>query len=297
MKELDFIKAISQEIGDEFIGDDCAYIKDLGIVISQDSLVENIHFRRDWYSPFQLGYKSAAVNISDILASGAMPAYMSIALSLTNDIDENFIREFYRGAKSVSKNIKITGGDITGSKQGLMISITVIGKTTGRNISSRKNAVPGYAIITKGMHGSSAAGLNELLTGGNNKSLILSHISPVLEFDFSKEISENVKEKYAMMDSSDGLADALFKIAEAGNVTAEIDYNSVPHLDCVTKEQVLYGGEDYKLVACVPENALQKINNYVKIGKIKEFDGSRVRINDFVINDYDSIKSFNHFSD
>ena len=67
MKEQDFINIIKNQIGTKYIGDDCAYLKDFGIVISQDSLVEDIHFKLDWCSPFQLGYKSVTVNISDIL--------------------------------------------------------------------------------------------------------------------------------------------------------------------------------------------------------------------------------------
>ena len=93
MKEQDFINIIKNQIGDEFLGDDCAYLKELGIVVSQDSLVEDVHFKREWCTPFQLGYKSVTVNISDILASGAKPAYVTIALSLPDDIDENFIKE------------------------------------------------------------------------------------------------------------------------------------------------------------------------------------------------------------
>ena len=100
MKELDFINIIKQQIGSSYIGDDCAYLKELGIVISQDSLVENVHFKRAWATPFQLGYKSIAVNISDILASGAKPAYVTVALSLPNNIDGKFVEEFYKGAKT-----------------------------------------------------------------------------------------------------------------------------------------------------------------------------------------------------
>lgn len=295
MKELDFVNIILQESGREYIGDDCAYLQDAGIVVSQDNLAEGIHFKREWYTPFQLGYKSAAVNISDVLASGATPEYLTIGLSLTNDIDEAFIKEFYRGVNSVDKNVKVVGGDITGSKNGLFISVTAIGKTAGRNISSRKNAEQGYAVITKGMFGSSAAGLEQLMTGGNNKELILTHLMPTLEFDFSESIAAQVKAPYAMMDSSDGLADALYRIAEASGVSVEADYDLIPHLDSVTKEQVLFGGEDYKLIACVPKDCLKNIPDYVQIGEVHEYNGTMVKIGDLVINKYDDVKSYNHF--
>ena len=74
MKELDFIKIINNITQSSYLGDDCAYLKDLGIVVTQDNFVENVHFKRDWATPYQIGYKATAVNVSDVLASGAVPA-------------------------------------------------------------------------------------------------------------------------------------------------------------------------------------------------------------------------------
>ena len=67
MKEHDFIKIIKEQLQGEYIGNDCAYLKDLGIVVSQDNFIEDVHFKTEWATPFQIGYKAAAVNISDIL--------------------------------------------------------------------------------------------------------------------------------------------------------------------------------------------------------------------------------------
>ena len=71
MKEKEFIEIIKTTLNSDYIGDDCAYLKDLGIVVTQDSLVQDVHFKTDFATPYQLGYKSAMVNISDICASGA----------------------------------------------------------------------------------------------------------------------------------------------------------------------------------------------------------------------------------
>ena len=68
MKEKEFINIIKNTLNSELIGDDCAYLKDLGIVVTQDSLVEDVHFSRKFASPYQLGYKSAMVNISEPIA-------------------------------------------------------------------------------------------------------------------------------------------------------------------------------------------------------------------------------------
>ena len=297
MKEADLLKIIQAQIGNEYIGDDCAYLKDIGIVVTQDNLVENIHFKRNWCTPFQLGYKSVTVNISDILASGAIPKYITIGLSIPNNLNESYVKDFYQGAIKALSGAKIVGGDITGSTKDIMVSITAIGTTEGRNISSRKNAKPGYVVITKGMHGSSAAGLNELLHNGCNKELIKTHLEPKLEYDFANQIASNIKEPYAMMDTSDGLADALFKIAEASRVSAKIVYDKIPHLDCVNYEQVLFGGEDYKLVAAIPEKYLSKLSDVTIIGKIYSYNGILLDISGKTYNTFNELNLYNHFGE
>ena len=99
MKEKEFISTIKKILNSGYIGDDCAYLEDLGVVITQDSLVEDVHFSLKYSTPYQTGYKSVMVNISDICASGAEPKYLTIALSLPESTDENFVKEFYQGAK------------------------------------------------------------------------------------------------------------------------------------------------------------------------------------------------------
>lgn len=297
MKELDFINIIKTQTDNKLIGDDCAYIKELSIVVTQDNFIEDIHFKRDWATPYQIGYKAAAVNISDILASGAEPAYITVGLSLPPDIDNNFIRELYQGISAGSYGAKIAGGDITGSDK-IFISITAIGKSTGRNISSRSNAKPGYAVIISGETGTSTAGLEALINGKNKPDLIRAHLEPILDVDFSKGISEQVRAPYAMMDTSDGLADALFKIAEASEVTIDIDFDKIPHKSEVQKENILFGAEDYRLAAAVPEDFLDKINNYTKIGVVNPKRGDiKFTADGIGYTEYDEIKPYNHFGE
>ena len=295
MKELDFINIIKNQIGEEFLGDDCAYLKELGIVISQDSLIEDVHFKRAWCTPFQLGYKSVAVNISDILASGAKPAYVTIALSLPNDLTppplplpqgagEYFVSEFYRGAKKALCGAKIVGGDITGGKY-ISISVAVIGKTAGRRISSRSHAKVGYKIITCGEYGLSSLGLKELMSGGKNEHLIRAHLEPQIDEDFSKSRSERINVNYAMMDTSDGLADALFKIAEASDVS--IDAKEI---------EGMFGAEDYHLVAAVPEEFLSELHDFYVVGEVIERKDYILKIGERKFKEYDELGLYNHFS-
>jgi thiamine-monophosphate kinase len=258
MKEKEFISTIKKILNSNYIGDDCAYLKDLGIVVTQDSLVEDVHFSFKYTTPLQLGYKSVMVNLSDIVSSGAEPKYLTISLSLSNKYDKNFISEFYKGAKSACpKGVEIVGGDITGSDK-VFISICAIGKTENRKISSRKNAKVGYKVIVSGKHGSSGAGLKLLMEGKSEpKNLINAHLTPKAQFEFGKQISQNIKVDYAMMDTSDGLMDALSTIANESKVLLNIDLKKIPYDKELEKfknyeDLILFGGEDYGIIATVP---------------------------------------------
>lgn len=304
MKEQKILSVIKSIIGDKYIGDDCAYIKDLDIVITQDSLVEGVHFDMSYTTPFKLGYKSAMVNISDIAASGGVPEYMTAAISLPKDITVEFVEEFYKGLSSALSGVKVVGGDITSSDK-IMISATVIGTTENRRISSRAGAKTGYVIVTSGVHGSSAGGLR-LLSKGKNKpeNLINAHLMPEAQLGFAKQIAENIKEDYAMMDSSDGLADALLKIADASSKTIMIDFDRIKfdsELKTLFPEEykdlILYGGEDYQIVGAIPEALALKIPDCIIIGCVKDRENNiSVKIN---IDGKESLlspeKCYNHF--
>lgn len=297
MKEKELIQIIKSTLNCEYIGDDCAYLQDLGIVMTQDSLVEDVHFKLDFITPYQLGYKSVMVNISDVCASGAVPKYLTISLSLPKYIDENFVKEFYEGAKEACKDVQIVGGDITGSDK-IYISVTAIGNTKGRKISSRSNAKDGYKIIVSGEHGNSAKGLKMLITpsplNGEGEKFIRAHLMPVAQRDFSRMISENITCDYAMMDTSDGLADALIQIAKASNVTISIDTSKIPHDPSVDIDTVLYGGEDYQLVAAIPADMAAKLN-YPVIGEVKK-GKSGIELDGIFYSDIDD-KLYNHFEE
>ena len=296
MDESVIIKNIATSLDNDYIGDDCAYLKDLGIVITQDNLVENIHFKREWYTPYQLGYKSAVVNISDILASGACPAYLTLGLSMPSYLGNDFVNEFIQGMKDGSYGAEVCGGDITGSKNGLFISVTAVGSVNNRRISSRKNAKEGYVIVVSGEHGTSSAGLRELLNSGTREDLIISHLMPVLDIDFSEKISKNIKSDYAMMDSSDGLGDALFKIAEASGVKIEADYSLIPHKQELSYNDVILGGEDYKLIAAVPPDFAEMYDLTV-IGNVLPYDGIRLNISGKCYKSYSELNVYKHFED
>lgn len=302
MKEKEFITIIKNTLNSPYIGDDCAYLKDLGIVVTQDSLVEDIHFSTKFISAFDLGFKAVMVNVSDVVASGAEPKYLTVSLSLPSNVKEDFVEEFYNGCKKACGNdVQIVGGDITGSDK-IYISISAIGKTLGRNISSRKNAKIGQKVIVSGIHGSSSAGLKLLLEGKNSpEKFIKSHINPVAQVEFGKNISTTVKEPYAMMDTSDGLMDGLSTIANESGVLLDIDFDKIPYDKDIEQfehwqDLVLFGGEDYQILATVPQN----FQGGFEIGVVKEGLGVNLKLRDKITHyskqDVEE-KVFNHFKD
>ena len=105
MKELEYLDIINKTLSDvSLLGDDCAYLKDFDLCITQDSLVENVHFSLKTTDAYTLGQKAVNVNLSDLAAAGAVPLFVTISLSLPKNKDIDFVKDFYKGVeKSVSK--------------------------------------------------------------------------------------------------------------------------------------------------------------------------------------------------
>jgi len=291
MKEDRLIQIISESLpsSSNYIGDDTAFIQNRDLILTQDTLVEDVHFRRTTISAYELGIKSISVNLSDIAASGGIAEYLLISLSLPLNIDENFVREFYKGVNDICTiyNVKVVGGDITGSDK-ITISVSAIGKSAGLTPSKRSNAKPDDIVITTGMTGSSRAGLWLLETGFNDidkdikEKFIKSHTMPVPQLEIGRKIAEICQPQPTIMDTSDGLADALYKISKMSNVSMEIDAEKIPYdkdlkiiADFANTDflnWVFFGGEDYQLVATVSEENYQKLQelnlSIIPIGKV-----------------------------
>lgn len=259
--ELKFIEIIKNSLLDNScLGDDCAYLKDLNLCISTDALVEGVHFDFNFISPYLLAKKALKVNISDILASGAKPMYATITIS--GKLDEKFIEEFYKGVNEIEQEfgLKIIGGDLTGGEK-INISICILGDTKNRNISSRKNAKEGYLLALCGNFGASATGLKMLLKDSNiQNNFTKAHLEPILQFECSQKIAQIAKEPYTMMDSSDGLINALEWISRSSGVGFELEFEKIPHIQGTVREDVLFGGEDYSLVCVLSEKDYKKLN-------------------------------------
>ena len=306
-KEEVFLNIISKTLTDSsFLGDDCARLKEYNLVVSADTLVEDVHFKMDTISARGLGKKALLVNISDILASGAKPEYLTVSLS--GNLNEEFVKDFYNGADEVCKKygLKIIGGDLTGGDK-ISVSITIFGNTKERNISSRSSAKEEYIVLLAGVHGASAKGISilnktndtllrrQLLQKTSAKErlpykedvrdteyFIKTHLEPTLYPKISEAIALNCKEPYAMMDTSDGLFDAFKKISEASGVGFNIDFAQILNANKIFSDgkiidnfnTVLFGGEDYGLLICISKKDFEKCNgvlstkDVVKIGTV-----------------------------
>ena len=292
MKEDLFINIIKDSLPEsaDFIGDDTAYIPKKDLILTQDTLIEDVHFRKNTISPYYLGRKSVAVNLSDISAAGGMPSYIMISLSMPEDIDEGFIKEFYRGVREICNeyDIFVVGGDLTKAFR-LTISICAIGFGNGLTPASRKNAKDGDYVIVTGNFGSSRAGFEILekpdifkkkLSAKIKNRFIEAHINPTPRLKEGRNILRITKNP-ALMDASDGLADALNKICLFSNTGMVIDFKDIPYdknLALVAENDetlfkwVLFGGEDYELVGTVSKDGYKKLKEkkipVKKIGKV-----------------------------
>lgn len=254
--------------GMEGIGDDCAVIPIGGgesLVLTTDMLVEDVHFMLNKIPPVDLGYKSLAVNLSDVAAMGAMPTGSFLSIGLPKYLNEDWRDAFLSGYKSLSAEfgVPLLGGDTTASDK-LVINVTAIGKAPDDNIKRRNAARPGDLVCVAGNLGDSAAGLQLLLNKtdytAEEESLIYTHHHPK---PFVKEGSWLGTQKgvHAMMDVSDGIASDLKHILEASGVSAHVDVMQLPVSLTLREiceangwnalEFAASGGEDYALLLTI----------------------------------------------
>src|SRR5210317_2205551 len=192
--EFGFIKKISRGClirPDHFIksiGDDAAAFTiepDLVSLITTDLLVERIHFIRNSISGFDLGYKSLAVNLSDIAAMGGQAREAFVSIAIPQDCPLEYMEAFYDGMKRLAArfDVNILGGDTTRSKEDLIINIVVQGTVDREQMLCRDAARPGDIIVSTGYLGDSRAGLhlilNNIPTDTNDwKALYRAHVAP-----------------------------------------------------------------------------------------------------------------------
>ncbi|MBW7864331.1 MAG: thiamine-phosphate kinase [Candidatus Hydrogenedens sp.] len=250
-------------------GDDCAVLR-LGnglLLASCDAFIENIHFKREWASPRDIGWKAAASALSDIAAMGGTALYVLATVGSPKDSDALFVQEVCAGiAESVEAcGAALVGGDMTGSPGPLILDIAVLGEVSGGRYLARSGALPGDLLAVTGYPGQSAAGLLALIHGIDAPPLIQAHLRPEPRLAEGRWLARQPG-AHAMIDLSDGLLQDLGHIAGRSGVGINVDSDLVPMAPALNgfestisqplESLTLSGGEDYELaVALDPADA------------------------------------------
>lgn len=279
-REQELVGAIKSWTDSPFIGDDCAVVDD-GILLTTDTLVEGTHFLLPLIALRDLGWKSIAVNLSDVAAMAGRPRDLLVSITVPPHMDKAAFTHLYDGMIECSKTYKtqIVGGDLT-KGNALTLGITVQGKVHENGCLLRSGAKPGDLVVVTGDFGASKAGLwvllNHLDSVNDYPHSIAAHIHPVPRLCESWSMVRRTGSRGALMDASDGLADALSQICRASRVGMDIDLEKLPiDVETVSVAQkagadpvdwALYGGEDYELVGCIPES---QFNGWIEDNPLK----------------------------
>ncbi len=242
-----------------------------------DALVQDVHFNLGLNSWEDLGWKSLAVNVSDIAAMGGLPRYALVSLALPVDTEVNDIIFFYQGMLSLAREygVVIAGGNISRAPL-VFINIAVYGvaSSPSHRLLTRSSAEPGDKIAVTGSLGGSAAGL-EMLTRGlhfdpETESLLRqSFLRPCPRVKEGQIlVSSGVQ---AGIDISDGLVSDLDHICQASNLSARLRVDQVPVAACVQSafgttavQKALVGGEDYELLFTAPGEIIDNVSSLLK---------------------------------
>ena len=320
---------LNQETSVKGVGDDAAVLErneEEYTLVSTDMLVEGVHFNL-MYVPFKhLGYKSVAVNLSDIAAMNGKPEQITVSIAVSNRFPLEALEELYEGIHLACEHygVDLVGGDTTSSRSGLVISVTAIGVVKKTKVVYRSGAKPNDLIVVTGDLGAAYMGLQVLerersvyeanpaiqpdLDGKDY--IIQRQLKPEARVDVIGFLDELQVVPTSMMDISDGLASEVFHLCKASGTGARI-YNAKLPIDSLTSTTaidfnidpvtcVLNGGEDYELLFTISQADYDKIKgnpNMTVIGFMTdEADGK------YLVDSNDSIvqlkaQGWNHFQE
>lgn len=277
------------------VGDDAAilrYPEDTDILVSTDLLVEGVHFDLTYVPLKHLGYKAAIVNFSDIYAMNGHPKQITVSLGISARFAVEHIEQLYEGIRLACEvyGVDLVGGDTTASRQGLVISITVIGETKRGDAVGRDGAKDTDLICVSGDLGAAYMGLQALerekVASAGQKDfvpkfegkeyLIERQLKPEARRDIIDELAKAGINPTAMMDISDGLSSELLHICHDSKVGCRVYEDRIPidYQTAIMAEELnmnlvtaaLNGGEDYELLFTVP---LARHEDIMKLPGIK----------------------------
>jgi thiamine-monophosphate kinase len=250
------------------IADDAALLEG-GVVVTQDLLLEDVHFRLDWTSWRDLGYKAAAVNLSDLAATGATPERLLVALVLPPQTPLSSVLELYEGLNEPA--LPIVGGDTSAGGR-VTVAVTAMGRSD--RVPGRNGAVPGDVLVVTGALGGSAAGLHALRHGlEGHDALVRVHVRPPYRIGAGQLLAPSA---HALIDLSDGIASDAARIAERSGcrLVVEVDRIPVPaEVARVAADEPFWTmGEDYELLAALPPND-PLAETFDVVGRVEDGEG------------------------
>ena len=234
------------------VENDAAELDD-GLVVTQDALVEGVHFRRELLCWRELGYRAAAVNLSDLAASGATPECLIVTLALPADTELGDALQLYEGL--AEPRVPVKGGDTTAAPL-VVLSVTAIGRSD--RVPGRGGAKPGDRVVVTGPLGAAGAAFRDGRLA-----------RPPLRLEEGRRLAADA---HALLDISDGLAVDAGRIAERSGCRVVIDLDRVPLAPGASVDDLGFG-EDYELLAALPDAA-----GFAEIGRCEPGSGVELRL-------------------
>ena len=268
------IRARQREYGEDVvvgIGDDCAVLSRGSIleVLTTDCLVEGTHYRPGWLGMEDVGWKSLAVNVSDVAAMGAVPRHALVTLFIPGGMTSGDIDRLYDGIESCAAEtgVAIVGGDIVRTIGPFAVSVTLSGTCERDELVLRSGAREGDIVVVSGMLGDARVGMEHLKAGREPRSpasqyAISRFKRPMPRHREARAIVKKLQPT-SMIDISDGLVSDLWHILEMSKMGAVLYAGAVPVGEGVSdwfggnREEALSlaigAGEDYELLFTVDE--------------------------------------------
>jgi thiamine-monophosphate kinase len=239
-----------------------------GRVVTQDTVVEGVHFPVDFESWRELGYKAVAVNLSDLAAMGAEPEGLAVTLAAPAATTSAAITELYEGLNE--PGVPVLAGDLSSSS---FVSVTVTALGRSERVPGRAGARPGDVLVVTGPLGGAAAGFYVMaheLDGFDE--LVERQRRPPFRLDEGRRLA---RVAHAMIDISDGILSDARRIAERSGVRLVIDPEAVPRaegIERVADQPFWTMGDDYELLAALtPEDA--RVSGFTIVGQVEEGSG------------------------
>jgi thiamine-monophosphate kinase len=236
------------------IGDDAAVLalpEGEHLVFCSDLVAEGTHFVRNLHPADAVGYKSVAVNVSDVGAMGGVPLYFLISLAAPGELELDWLDGFYSGVERACGefDVSLVGGDMSSSNS-IFVDVAMVGHVRANGAVLRSGARPGDGIYVTGSLGGSARGLELLREGKLDAPAVQRHLYPQPRHRVGAAVAGVA---HAMIDVSDGLSTDLHHIVVESGVSAKISKEKLPIAEGVSEADVLHGGEEYELIITAPE--------------------------------------------